>query len=512
MPKKNFKPLGISNWESLALFKVGVSSMVEGDYERARLLFVEALNQDANNRGAMVNLAIIDYIEGDNDQALDRLSTILRNRQIVKDADWFSAKYYYALIFEKLATIRIFHNLQYRTTDFPLKSSFEFGTEPVISDAENVNASDLIRMADLVEKGFDKRINSRHTSNDIISIARYYRYAADVCDWKGRLNPVLINRSLEVILEQFSKLASSRYFQAAEAMVNNKYHSSDLLYKSADLMDMAIDGIIRLNNSHDVESRSFYRNIGFRFYGCSNYLFVHIQQDYFSSATSYHPEIASDIQLKTILEEGEALKYVWREHTANSGLYLDLANEQILQLEEAIRSVPPSYKPLQTLDKFPSVITLFRHLREKKNKPANSLIDQTKENYYDAILWSTIIIHARILLRLGKKNFADWKINQFTKPEMMLKLTPRDKLEIARYFVVKANNIKFEENIGRAIQYASNALEHDVSLLLILEKDREFDKLLGDENWQRHISRIRGRINYAKQNNSGKYGRFEGIG
>jgi tetratricopeptide (TPR) repeat protein len=78
---KKFALLGTSDWLSFAYFRAGVRWAREERDDKARKLYVEALNQDTNNRGARFNLGALDTEAGEYERAIDRLE---RARDLLK--------------------------------------------------------------------------------------------------------------------------------------------------------------------------------------------------------------------------------------------------------------------------------------------------------------------------------------------------------------------------------------------------------------------------------------------
>lgn len=98
--------LGTADWKSYALFQAGVEWMTRGDLKAAREFFRRALVQDENNRGALVNLGVIDFQEGLFDDAEERLGEALTmaERAGQLDADVITAQYQLAILYETLNT------------------------------------------------------------------------------------------------------------------------------------------------------------------------------------------------------------------------------------------------------------------------------------------------------------------------------------------------------------------------------------------------------------------------
>ncbi len=105
-PSEEFIPLGTKDWQSYAYFKAGVSWSLEGEKEKARQLYVEALSRDINNRGALFNLGVIDMESGEYDKAVERL-LMARNsaekektNNLYSDPVWYSAMYQLAASYQ----------------------------------------------------------------------------------------------------------------------------------------------------------------------------------------------------------------------------------------------------------------------------------------------------------------------------------------------------------------------------------------------------------------------------
>jgi len=71
--KKNLTLLGTRDWLSFAYFRAGVRWAREEQDDKARKLYVEALNQDTNNRGARFNLGALDTEAGEYKRAIERI-------------------------------------------------------------------------------------------------------------------------------------------------------------------------------------------------------------------------------------------------------------------------------------------------------------------------------------------------------------------------------------------------------------------------------------------------------
>jgi tetratricopeptide (TPR) repeat protein len=71
--KKKLTLLGTRDWLSFAYFRAGVRWAREERDDKARKLYVEALNQDTDNRGAWFNLGALDVEAGEYKRAIKRL-------------------------------------------------------------------------------------------------------------------------------------------------------------------------------------------------------------------------------------------------------------------------------------------------------------------------------------------------------------------------------------------------------------------------------------------------------
>jgi tetratricopeptide (TPR) repeat protein len=105
-----FELLGTEDWRSYAFFLAGVDWRLEGELAKARRLFVEALNRDPNNRGALLNLGTL-YMEvgaeghtGHYRRAIERLKRaqdasmgssklVIDGKVICADLVWYKATY-----------------------------------------------------------------------------------------------------------------------------------------------------------------------------------------------------------------------------------------------------------------------------------------------------------------------------------------------------------------------------------------------------------------------------------
>jgi tetratricopeptide (TPR) repeat protein len=91
--KKSIFPLGTNDWESYALFQAGVEYQLKGDKKQARQMFSEAHQKDPGNRGAIINLGILDLEAGNYIRAQKRLEEARDNSDKGYDTDWFTAIY-----------------------------------------------------------------------------------------------------------------------------------------------------------------------------------------------------------------------------------------------------------------------------------------------------------------------------------------------------------------------------------------------------------------------------------
>jgi hypothetical protein len=83
-------------WESYALFRVGARMQFLGLATAARRLYLEALTDDPRNRGALFNLGVLDFQEGNEQSAIDRLSVVEEEirRNPIPDAWRFDRLWY----------------------------------------------------------------------------------------------------------------------------------------------------------------------------------------------------------------------------------------------------------------------------------------------------------------------------------------------------------------------------------------------------------------------------------
>ncbi|HEY9245254.1 MAG TPA: hypothetical protein VIO11_00255, partial [Candidatus Methanoperedens sp.] len=104
--EEDFALLGTSDWQSYAYFRAGVSWSLEGQKEKARQLYVEALSRDMNNRGALFNLGVIDMEAGEYDKAIERLLMAKDSAEREKtdgfysDSIWYNAMYQLAASYQ----------------------------------------------------------------------------------------------------------------------------------------------------------------------------------------------------------------------------------------------------------------------------------------------------------------------------------------------------------------------------------------------------------------------------
>jgi tetratricopeptide (TPR) repeat protein len=89
--KQKLDPLGTSDWLSYAYFRAGVRWAREERDDKARKLYVEALNQDADNRSALFNLGALDVEAGEYERAITRLQMARESEP--KDPVWYKATY-----------------------------------------------------------------------------------------------------------------------------------------------------------------------------------------------------------------------------------------------------------------------------------------------------------------------------------------------------------------------------------------------------------------------------------
>lgn len=90
-----FKPLGTANWRSYAFFQAGVYWSLAGETENARHLYHSALNEDQENYGASLNLAVLELedaaIDSGNSvrirECMERLEAV-RKRTGRSDVTW----------------------------------------------------------------------------------------------------------------------------------------------------------------------------------------------------------------------------------------------------------------------------------------------------------------------------------------------------------------------------------------------------------------------------------------
>jgi tetratricopeptide (TPR) repeat protein len=88
---KKLTPFGTENWLSFAYFRAGVRWTREGRKDKARKLYIDALNRDMNNRSALFNLGALDVEAGEYELAITRLQMARENEP--KDLVWYKATY-----------------------------------------------------------------------------------------------------------------------------------------------------------------------------------------------------------------------------------------------------------------------------------------------------------------------------------------------------------------------------------------------------------------------------------
>lgn len=96
--KRGIPPLGVENWRSYSCFRAGVRWSLRKENEEARRMFLQALNYDENNRGALFNLGVLDVEAKRYDQALRWLRkargiAIRVEQDFAKDAVWYKTTY-----------------------------------------------------------------------------------------------------------------------------------------------------------------------------------------------------------------------------------------------------------------------------------------------------------------------------------------------------------------------------------------------------------------------------------
>ena len=77
LQKKPKTVLGTNNWSSYAYFRSGVYWYSKKEPNKARQLYIEAINADPNNQGALFNLGIMDLEAGDYKHAIERLKRLV---------------------------------------------------------------------------------------------------------------------------------------------------------------------------------------------------------------------------------------------------------------------------------------------------------------------------------------------------------------------------------------------------------------------------------------------------
>jgi tetratricopeptide (TPR) repeat protein len=109
------KLLGAKDWRSYAFFLAGVDWRLQRNNKQARQMFVEALNCDVNNQGAMLNLATLDVEEaartdGVYERAIDRLTKAqgdasrnswlrTKEKDVHENPVWYKATYQLAAVY-----------------------------------------------------------------------------------------------------------------------------------------------------------------------------------------------------------------------------------------------------------------------------------------------------------------------------------------------------------------------------------------------------------------------------
>ncbi len=99
-PKEEpFNPLGTDRWESYAYFRVAVQWSLKGEKDKARHVYIEALNQDMRNCLPWFNLGVLDIEAGEYDRALKRLEQVKQNTK-PNGILWYKALYQLAAVYE----------------------------------------------------------------------------------------------------------------------------------------------------------------------------------------------------------------------------------------------------------------------------------------------------------------------------------------------------------------------------------------------------------------------------
>ncbi len=92
-PKEEpFNSLGTDKWEIYAYFRVAVQWSLKGEKDKARQLYIEALNKDMKNCLAWFNLGVLDVEAGEYDRALKRLEQVKQNTK-PSGILWYKALY-----------------------------------------------------------------------------------------------------------------------------------------------------------------------------------------------------------------------------------------------------------------------------------------------------------------------------------------------------------------------------------------------------------------------------------
>lgn len=90
------------DWESYAFFRIGARMQLLGLMTVARRLYIDALARDPRNRGALFNLAVLDFQESNERSSIERLATVLaeiertrsdRDSASEYDRLWYRAMY-----------------------------------------------------------------------------------------------------------------------------------------------------------------------------------------------------------------------------------------------------------------------------------------------------------------------------------------------------------------------------------------------------------------------------------
>jgi tetratricopeptide (TPR) repeat protein len=92
----------INNWQSYAFFRAGVYWRLHNENEKARIMFVEAIERDQNNHFALCNLGTINLESRNYERAIECLKQAVslaryfkkvNKENIFKDSVWYKAKY-----------------------------------------------------------------------------------------------------------------------------------------------------------------------------------------------------------------------------------------------------------------------------------------------------------------------------------------------------------------------------------------------------------------------------------